>query len=252
MQQHEISTSLGHYPDLANKTILVTGASSGIGRAVAIALGMQGSNIVLCGRNKQCLEETASQIRTQTSIHPCDLAMPEQRNALVDVMPKLDGVCHSAGIISPFPIRYLNDEQFDKVFNINAKAPILLTSRLLGKKKFNDGASIVFISSIASDRAMKGGSVYSASKAAIEAFSRCITHEHADKKIRANCLKPGLTETRIFDQTNALSTATGSENWLEDYKLRYPLGLGQPNDTAAAALFLLSSASRWVTGAALT
>lgn len=250
--QSEALITLGHYSDLAHKTILVTGASSGIGRAVAIALGNQGSNVILSGRSKERLEEAASQISTQASVYPCDLAIPEERNALADAMPKLDGVCHSAGIINPFPIRYLNDEQFDKVFDINAKAPILLTSRLLGKKKFNEKASIVFISSVASDRAMKGGSVYSASKAAIEAFSRCITNEHTDKKIRANCLKPGLTETRIFDQTNALSTATGAENWLEEYKSRYPLGLGKPNDIAAATLFLLSAASQWITGATLT
>lgn len=252
MQQQDPLFPFGHYPDLAHKTILVTGASSGIGRAVAIALGNQGCHVILSGRNKERLEETASQINAQTSVYPCDLSIPDQRNALADAMPKLDGVCHSAGIINPFPIRFLNDEQFDRVFDINAKAPILLTSRLLGKKKLNDKAAIVFISSIASDRAMKGGSVYSASKAAIEAFSRCVTLEHTDKKIRANCLKPGLTETNIFDQTNALSIATGAENWLEEYKSRYPLGLGKPDDIAAATLFLLSAASRWVTGATLT
>jgi NAD(P)-dependent dehydrogenase (short-subunit alcohol dehydrogenase family) len=99
---------------------------------------------------------------------------------------------------------------------------------------------------------MKGGSVYSASKAAVEAFSRSITLEHLQKKIRANCLKPGLTETHIFQQTDALSKAAGSEDWLDEYKKRYPLGLGRPDDIAAAALFFLSETSQWITGTSLT
>lgn len=243
---------LSHYDDLAGKTFLVTGASSGIGKAVALALGQQHAHVILTGRHSERLAETASHIHTGAVILPCDLTIEAERDELVTRLPKLDGVCHSAGIISPFPIRYLEQKQFDKVFQINAIAPILLTSRLLGKKKLNDKASLVFISSVASDRAMKGGSVYSASKAAIEAFSRTITLEHAGKKIRSNCLKPALTETGIYQQTRELLKSTGAEDDFEKYRAQYPLGLGKPEDIAAATLFLLSSASQWITGTTLT
>jgi NAD(P)-dependent dehydrogenase (short-subunit alcohol dehydrogenase family) len=248
----DASSTIGHYQDLKNKTFLVTGASSGIGRAIAIALGKQGAKIILTGRNEERLAETAGHISSHTTILPADLTIETERNTLVGQLPTLDGVCHSAGIIDPFPIRYLDEQQFDKVFQINAVAPILLTSRLLGKKKFNDGASIVFISSVVSDRAMKGGSVYSTSKAAIESFSRGITLEHASKKMRSNCIRPALTETNILKQANELVKAAASENWLDEYKLKYPLGFGKPEDVAAATLFLLSTTSRWITGTTLT
>lgn len=235
------------YPDLKGKTFLVTGASSGIGRAVAIALGQQGSNVVITGRNKEQLQETADQIASQVTTHICDLTDTKQRDNLADSMPMLDGICHSAGIINPFPIRYLDEEQFDKVFNINAKAPILLTSRLLRKKKLNNNSSIVFLSSVASDIGMKGGSVYATSKAAIEAFSRSITIEHQAKAIRSNCLKLGLVKTPIFDQAKALIEAAEDNNPNGLNKLYYPLGFGNTQQVSATALFLLSAASSWIT-----
>lgn len=240
------------YSDLEGKTILVTGASSGIGRAIAIALGQQGAKVILNGRDSVRLEETAGLIDTDTTIKPADLTIEQERDKLVDQIPMLDGICHAAGIINPFPIRHLDQKQFDKVFNINAVAPILLTSRILGKKRLNPNSSLVFLSSVSSDRAMKGGSMYVISKSAIEAFSRAITLEHAGKGIRSNCLRPGLVETGIYIQAEQLATAAGSEERLKEYKDRYLLGMGTTQDIAQAALFLLSSASRWITGTGIT
>lgn len=242
---------IAHYSDLEGKTFLVTGASSGIGRAIAIALGEQNANVILSGRDTTRLQETASHIPGAVTA-PADLVAEAERNDLADQLPPLDGLCHAAGIINPFPIRYLDQKQFDKVFSINATAPILLTSRLLGKKKFKENASLVFLSSVSSDRAMKGGSMYTISKSALEAFSRSITLEHAIKGIRANCLRPGLVATDIYTQAEQLASAAGSEERLEEYKSRYLLGLGQTDDVAQAALFLLSSASRWITGRDIT
>lgn len=236
------------YKDLKSKTFLVTGASSGIGQAIAIALGEQGANIILTGRNKARLQETADMIPTETLQLQADLVAEEERHALVEALPNLDGVCHAAGIINPFPIRYLDQAQFDKVFTINATAPILLTSRLLRKKKLNNHASIVFLSSVSSDRAMKGGATYTISKAAIEAYSRSVTLEHAAQGIRSNCLKPGLTKTQILNQAENLAIVSGSEKKMEMYKRKYLLGLGSTKDAANAALFLLSKESKWITG----
>lgn len=239
------------YKDLENKTFFVTGASSGIGRAIAIALGEQGANVVITGRDKTRLQETADMISTETTQIVANLVEESERNALVDALPSIDGVCHAAGIINPFPIRYLDQAQFDKVFAINATAPILLTSRLLGKKKFNNNASIVFISSVSSDRAMKGGATYTISKAAIEAYSRTVTLEHSAQGIRSNCIKPGLTKTDLLAQAERLAMEI-SKNEREEVYQKHLLGLGTPKDVANAVLFLLSDNSRWFTGSTLT
>lgn len=238
------------YKDLKGKIFLVTGASSGIGQAVAVALGKQGAKVIITGRNKERLQETADMISAGTRQLQANLADEKERNALVDALPNIDGICHAAGIINPFPIRYLDQAQFDKVFVINAAAPILLTSRLLRKKKLNDHASIVFLSSVSSDRAMKGGSTYTISKAAIEAYSRSITLEHAAQGIRSNCLKPGLIKTQILVQADELAKQAGSTDREEVYK-KHLLGLGKTEDVANAALFLLSSNSKWVTSTEL-
>ncbi|MCC2636554.1 MAG: family oxidoreductase [Moraxellaceae bacterium] len=242
---------IGHYSDLAGKTILVTGASSGIGRAIAIALAHQKARVVITGRNSERLQETMQAMGGEAILIPADLTMREERERLIHATPALDGVCHAAGIIHPFPIRYIDEEQFDKVFNINGRVPILLTSRLLGKKKVNKAASIVFISSVSSQRGMKGGSIYSASKAALEAFSRAITLENVDKKIRANCLRPAMVKTAMYDQAKAYTEAVGAIANYENHVLHHSLGEGTPEDVAAATLFLLSEASRWITSTSL-
>lgn len=242
---------MGLYPDLSGKTVLVTGASSGIGRAIAIALSRQQARVVITGRDQPRLLETQQAMDNTAITIPADLSDRNERERLIELLPALDGLCHAAGIINPFPIRYIDEEQFDKVFGINGSAPILLTARLLGKKKINEAGSIVFISSIASERGMKGGSVYSASKAALEAFSRTITLEHASKRIRSNCLKPALVKTAIYDQAKEHAQAAGAINNYEEYISRYPLGIGSPEDVAAAAIFLLSDASRWITSTSL-
>lgn len=239
---------LGKYQDLENKTFLVTGASSGIGRAIAIALSQQKARVFITGRDQDRLAETLKDLAPGSShCIPADLTDSEDRERLINSLPMLDGMCLTAGIINPFPVRLLDQAQFEKVFFINATAPILLTSRLLRANKMNDMASILFISSVASDYAHTGGSVYSSSKAALEAFSRNITLEHATKRIRANCLKPALVETPILEKARDLF----SPELRESYASRYPLGIGTPEDVAAAALFFLSSASRWITSTAL-
>lgn len=245
------NTVVGHYADLAHKKFLVTGASSGIGRAIAIALSEQGASVLISGRNHERLQDTLAQMNNKACAIYADLTHATERQALIEQLPKLDGVCHAAGIISPFPIRYVDEAQFDKVFDINAKAPILLTAQLLKAKKINPHASLVFISSISAGRAMKGGSLYSASKAALEAFSKSITLEHAQAGIRANCIKPGMVKTPIYDMAKQYADNSGDDALYQQYKSLYPLGFGEPDSIAASAIFFLSAASAWISSSDL-
>lgn len=239
---------LGIYPDIETKAFLVTGASSGIGQAIAVALSRQKARVIITGRNARRLAETLQQMNQECQAIEADLTSDADLVRLASQLPGLDGVCHSAGIIKPFPVRLMDKSEFDKVFSINAMAPIALTSQLLGKKKINANASIVFISSIASAYAHIGSCSYSSSKAAVEAYSRSIAIEHAGKHIRSNCLRPALVESPILDQAKELSVQDGADS----YFARYPLGIGSTTDVAAATLFFLSQASRWITGTTLT
>lgn len=238
---------MGFYEDLRNKVILVTGASSGIGRAIAQAASRQDAKVIITGRDPQRLEETLAGLNGNALSITADLTVAEDREKLISALPRLDGICHSAGIIAPLPVRFLNQENFDRIFAINCTAPILLTSRLLGKKMMNDGSSIVFISSIASDYIAKGNSLYSASKAALEAFSRSVVLEHNVRRIRANCLKPALVRTPIYDNAKQLLSFGATQ----DHESRYPLGIGEPEDIASATMFLLSDASRWIASSSI-
>lgn len=235
---------IGQYQDLENKTFLVTGGSSGIGQAVALALSAQRASVIITGRHPERLNDTLGRLNDRCSALPCDLTSAEARAQLVGSLPALDGICHAAGIIDPFPIRFIDQARFEKMFAINTAAPVLLTAALLGGKKLRQGASIVFISSVSSGYGMKGGSLYTASKAALEAFSRGIVLEHASKGIRANCLKPSLVRTPMYDQAADLTN-------LEHATARHPLGFGEAEDVASAALFLLSDASRWIASTSL-
>jgi NAD(P)-dependent dehydrogenase (short-subunit alcohol dehydrogenase family) len=236
------------YKDISGKTYLITGASSGIGQAIAIALGELGANIILTGRNLQKLEETASQISSKVTIKHAELTNEDQIMDLIKTIEYADGVCHCAGIVKPYPVKFLKRKHLDEIFQINYYAPVLLTTNLLSNKKLNSGSSIVFISSVSSSFAYKGGAVYSSSKAAIEAFSRNIAIELAGKKIRSNCIKAAMVKTSVFKNSEEFI----SKELMEKHEKEYPLGVGEVNDVVEAALFLLSDSSSWVTGTTLT
>jgi NAD(P)-dependent dehydrogenase (short-subunit alcohol dehydrogenase family) len=238
---------IGEYSDLRDKKILVTGASSGIGTAVSLALAKQGAHLVLTGRDNARLSETAKEHPSFPRVS-ADLCVTEERNSLVDKIDTLDGICHCAGVSSPFPVKFLQEKQLSQVMDINFLAPSLLTSTLLHKKKINPGSSIVFISSIASSFGYKGGGAYSASKAALEAYSRNVAIEHASQGVRANCILPGMVRSPIYDDTAKLY----GEKLMAEHNELYPLGVGEAADVASLVLFLLSQASRWMTGGSIT
>lgn len=228
---------------LEGKTILVTGASSGIGRAIAIACAEAGASVVLNGRNVARLNETLSQIRGEVHIViPADLTIAEQRHALVEQAPELDGLVQCAGIGNRVPCKAIGEEDIKVAFGPNIEAPMLLQAELLRERKIKKGASIVFMASIAARSAVAGNALYSASKAAIIAYANCLALELAPRQIRVNCISPAMVWTDL-----ALVGASREE--LEHDQLKYPLKrYAQPEDITGAAIYLLSDAASWVTG----
>ena len=230
---------------LKDHVVLITGASSGIGRSCAIEASKLGATCIITGRDEVELLKTKEQCETPTEVFSGDLTDQEVIKKLVSEIPKLDGVVHCAGITNPWPIKFLKPEHISQMFNINFNAPVLLTTEILQKNKINPEASFVFISSISAQHPYFGGATYASSKAAIEAFSKSLAIEMAPKKIRSNVVRPGLVKTRMFDEAKGASV--DSENF-DQYEKFYPLGFGSPEDVSNAVCFLLSKESKWITG----
>lgn len=229
---------------LAGKRILVTGASSGIGRGIAIACSKMGATIVAAGRNSVELEKNLSQMSGEGhSKMVCDLADISATREYVSALPSFDGIVHCAGIGQRVLCKQLSETDVDHVMDINFKAPILLQTELLKQKKVNKGASIVFIASIASWSPSIGNAVYSASKGAVISYASCLSLELAARKIRVNCISPAMVWTDLV-----LKDGIDEEQLKEDEQ-KYPLKrYGTPEDIANLAIYMLSDASSWMTG----
>ena len=229
---------------LVGKTIFVTGASSGIGRGIAVACSKMGATVVVNGRNIAKLNETLSLMEGDTHIISSgDLTDLECLNTIVEDLPKLDGIVHCAGIVNRMLAKQLSGDDVDMIMNVNFKAPVLLQSLILQKKKINKNASIVFISSIGADSPNIGNGIYSASKGALISYSNCLMLELAPRGIRVNCISPAMVWTDLaFDNMV-------TEDDLKADEQRYPLKrYGRPEDIANLAVYLLSDASSWMTG----
>lgn len=234
---------------LHNKTILVTGASSGIGRQIALSICEMGGNVVVTGRDKKRLEETFINLKGKNnSSIIADLLNQNDLSALVNNIPMLDGIVHCAGIVKPFPVKFLSEEKIQETFQTNYNIQVLLMAQITRQKKINKNASIVFLSSISATHPHKGGALYSASKAAIESLSKVIALEFYPQGIRSNCLSPAMVKTPMYDYAEK----GASKETLDEHVNKYPLGIGSPADVANAAVFLLSDASKWITGITIT
>lgn len=233
---------------LSNKKILITGASSGIGRAIAIECSKMGANLVICGRNRERLEETFNVLEGENHlIFEGDLLQNDVLSNLISVVPQLDGVVLSTGKGLTLPFQFSTRDKLDDVFSINFFSPVELLRLLSKKKKINTGGSVVIISSIGGTFKFNiGHSIYGASKAALSAIVRYSSQELAVKKIRVNSICPGMVETPFIRR----GTLT-DEQLNEDMK-QYPLKrYGKPEDIAYGAIYLLSDASSWMTGQSL-
>jgi NAD(P)-dependent dehydrogenase (short-subunit alcohol dehydrogenase family) len=233
---------------LEGKTILVTGASSGIGRAVAIESSKMGARLIITARNEERLHETLSQMEGNGhSMFVADLSNEGERNQLIEQSPVLNGLVNCAGMGKTLPFQYIDFQSLMAIMDINFTAPTLITAQLVKKKKLSKNSSIVFISSVSGVFcAATGNSIYSASKGAVNGIIKGMAIDLAVKSIRVNSVNPGVVETHIFDE----GIITNEQ--LEEDKRRYPLGRhGKPEEIAYAVIYLLSDASSWVTGSNL-
>lgn len=232
---------------LAGKTILVTGASSGIGQSTAIECSKMGAKVVITGRNAERLNETFLQLEGEghTQIL-ADLNVESDIENLVSECPILDGLVNNAGRGKSKPVNFIKSQDLLDVYQTNLFGVALLTKSLLKKKKINKGASIVFTSSISSRMTAAGLAIYASSKAAVSAYMRTCAIELGVKGIRSNAVLPGMVETKLINR--GTYTDEDKKNDLNLYLLgRY----GEPTDIAYGIIYLLSDASRWVTGAEL-
>ena len=230
---------------LEGKTVLVTGASSGIGRSTAIECSKMGARVIITARNEQRLNETLAQMEGDGhQMIKADLSSNEELDSLVAQLPVLDGLVNNAGFTKMRPILQINELVFKDIMQVNTFAPIMLTQKILKKKKIRNGGSIVFTSSTASMRAGNANSMYACSKAAISIFARNAAKEFAPKLIRVNTVCPSMVETAIMTSDNMMS-----EEQIAASKASYPLGRwGKPEEVAWAIIYFLSDASQWVSG----
>lgn len=232
---------------LEGKTILVTGASSGIGRGIAIACSKMGASVIVNGRNDQRLAETMSEMEGDDNLSlVADLSDNVALAEMVAKLPKLDGIVHCAGIGQRILCKQLQESDLDNMMNVNFKAPVMLQTEILKQKKVNKSASIVFIASIACDSPTIGNAMYSASKGAIISYANCLALELAPRLIRVNCILPAMIWTDLIFKGGI------TEEELREDEKKYPLKrYGKPEDIANLSIYLLSDASSWMSGSSI-
>lgn len=237
---------------IAGKTILITGAGGGIGRATAVECAKMGGNVLITDINEQTLEETLSLLERQDGqehqLFVADLTDEKQQAELIERLPVLDGLVSNAGISKVLPIQFLNNQDMDKIMNINAFAPMYLTQKLYKKKKIKKGGSIVFTVSISGVCMVSmGGVMYAVSKNALDAFMRNAALEFATRNIRVNSVNPSRVNTPLI-KANTSYSQEDLEKDMQTYPLRR---YAEPEEIAHAIIYLLSDASSYVTGHSL-
>jgi NAD(P)-dependent dehydrogenase (short-subunit alcohol dehydrogenase family) len=236
---------------LRDKLILVTGASSGIGRQCAITCSNMGANVVLLGRDQKRLEETLGLMESPEKhlVIAVDLLeydrVADKVREIVNQKGRIDGLINCAGISTTLPLNAVSPEKMEHFFRTNVIAAINLTKQSVKSAHFSEnGGSIIFISSVMGVVGENGKTLYSMTKGAINSAVKSIAVELAPRKIRVNSISPGVVETPM--SKNAIYSR--NEESLGKIKALHPLGLGQPMDVANACVYLLSDAARWITG----
>lgn len=229
---------------LEGKTVLVTGASSGIGRATAIECSKLGARVIITGRNEDRLKETFDTLEGEGHEKIVfDLNEVDKLDDFVALLPPLQGFVSNAGITQIAPIQFIKNDSLKSLFQVNTMSPILLLQKLLKKKIIGKGTSVVFTSSMAAlGKGTPGNCMYSASKGAISAFIQNAALELSPKRIRVNAICPGTVDTPLIHSGDV------TEEQLFEESKKYPLGFGQPEDISLGITYLLSDAAKWVTG----
>lgn len=234
------------------KVILITGASSGIGRQCAISCSQMGAKIILVARNEERLKETFLQLYGEGHLHfSLDVTLYDQIESVVqeavEKLGKISGFIHSAGIEMTKPLRMLKPSDYERIFAVNVISGFEI-ARVISKKKYSDnGASLVFIASIMAELGQPGKISYCASKSALVSGAKAMALELSNRDFRVNSVSPAVVETEMSKTLyNNLSDVEQA-----NINIMHPLGLGSPVDVANACIYLLSDASKWVTGTSL-
>lgn len=240
---------MGKIIDLEKKVIIVTGAGSGIGRETSCVLAREGATVVMMDINSEGLSETAVLAGEQSYQFCIDLTdtkiVAETVAAVVEKYGKLDGLVHCAGISSRKPLNVLSKEGFSKVMDVNFYSFVELVKQCAKRKHVNDGASIVVMSSISSVRGYKAKTEYCVSKAAVDAFVRCMALELADHHIRVNSVMAAAVMTPMAQKAREINAVVGASDFTA------PLGSSEPYEVANTIAFLLSDATKTITGTSI-
>ncbi|RPH60488.1 MAG: SDR family oxidoreductase [Burkholderiales bacterium] len=241
------------FVDFGGRWVVVSGASSGIGRAAAIELAQHGARVALIGRNKQRLADTAAQLGGAVHhILALDLARHDAIAAEIGRLHEqtgpIYGLCHAAGVVATRPLQANRVEVVQAQLDVNLLAGLELARVVCRRDLMTpDGGSLLFVSSVYGRVGMPGQIGYCATKGAIAAAVRAMAIELARRNIRVNCLSPGLVRTEMTEQALGLL----SPEHVQKLEAAHPLGAGRPEDVARAAVFLLAPGTRWITGADL-
>lgn len=230
---------------LENKTILITGASSGIGKATAVECAKLGARVIITARREEQLKEVLDILEGNNhEYRVCDLRDCNSIIKLIDSINEINGLVNNAGFSKTLPVPYINMNSISDILQVNTIAPILLLSGLVKKRKLSKGSSVVFTCSVSGlGKTSPGNTMYASSKGAIAAFTMGAAKELAEKSIRVNSVCPGMVETNIIDKLSV------SKEQLEADRQSFPLKrYGRPEEIAWAIIYLLSNASSWVTG----
>lgn len=228
---------------LTGKHILVTGASSGMGKVFARMIAAEGAVVSLLARNEERLTQTLNSLNGEGhKVFVCDLTDDEQIKKVATELNPIDGAVFCAGINEYVPLKFVSQSKIEPIFKTNFYSQVILTQSLVKKKQINKGASLVFISSLSSKLGVPGTLLYASSKAALDSAVRVMAAEMAPQGIRVNSICPGIVKTEMLSETNI------SEEQFVEQEKEYPLGLGTPEDVGYAVLFHLSDGSRWLTG----
>jgi NAD(P)-dependent dehydrogenase (short-subunit alcohol dehydrogenase family) len=238
--------------NLSGRTILLTGASSGIGRETAVCLSQLGARLVLVGRNQERLQSVAE--RLEGLDHHLEIFELREIDKISDWMKQVtqkvgpfDGLVHSAGVPAMIPLRYLTAEQLQDTLAINLNAALFLTKAFRMRGNHQPKSSIVFLSSSAGLTGEPGVSAYSATKGALIAMARSLAVELVREGIRVNCVAPGFVKSELLEKYSERV----SPEQLAATEATFPLGFGEPLDVAYSIAFLLAETGRWITGTTL-
>jgi NAD(P)-dependent dehydrogenase (short-subunit alcohol dehydrogenase family) len=239
---------------LANKTAIVTGGGSGIGRAIALAFAREGASVAVCGRDRKKLDHVAAEISAAINTAKClpvvaDVSIAKQVELAVRLTLERFGglttVVNNAGVLIAGTAESLRDDEWEHTFNVNVRGPWLMARAALPHLRAAGGGSIINIASVLSLQGARNRVAYAASKSALLGMTRSMALDQAAENIRVNCICPGIVETEMIASFNA------DENARRQRLAWHPMGrFGQPEDIAGLAVFLASDESSWITGAA--